>query len=103
MEEKLGIWENKECIQCGACCYDLNKILNNLELESCPFPIIKDNKCCCKIYEDKGRAWANHSCDGFFCGNLNRLPTGYEIKERLRKIAFKLGTAPKNFRIDTKV
>ncbi len=74
-----GIWGNKECISCGACCYEnFGKL--------CNYQKIRDNKSFCKIYDERPGM-----CSAHFCGHLET----EEEREEYRRIAREiLHTAP---------
>jgi len=61
LTQKLGIWGNEKCMQCGACCYDYNK--NSL----CRYQSIRDGKSYCKMHESPKR---DRLCQNWFCVNL---------------------------------
>jgi hypothetical protein len=99
VEKGMGIWGNDKCVQCGACCYEWNKYLFEIEArttEKCENFTIKDGKAYCLAHEgDRKRI-----CGSFFCGD-----TDFYFRfrcrgdENLRKIAEMLGTVPENYKI----
>ena len=99
VEKGMGIWGNMECAQCGACCYEYNKYLHEIEArngEQCKNFIIEDGKAYC-LAHDKER---EPLCEKYFCGNTDFIfRFMYEVDERLRNIAESLGTAPSSYSI----
>lgn len=92
LDSNLGIWENKSCVQCGACCYDYN----NYQL--CRNQEIRDGKSYCGIHDNSER---EKLCQVWFCNSLgdksiSAIPTHIQdsIKQRLIAIAKGLGTTP---------
>jgi hypothetical protein len=83
-DSKTGIWGNIECVQCGACCYELYERFGCL----CPEQEIKNGKSYCKKHPFK-----EPLCADFFCNNMHEI-----VSMRLRKIAEILGTVPKDYK-----
>jgi Fe-S-cluster containining protein len=84
-DERLGIWGNKECAMCGACCYEHSMMSYD---EPCEHQNIINKKSYCGIYESKPGI-----CDAFFCGMLDE-PEEIIYRWRLRALSKKLGTSP---------
>lgn len=98
MEDKLGIWGNEYCLQCGACCYKINQFLEKIDSQGCSYLSIKGGQTECIIHHKERRHTNN--CNTYFCGDPNQLQFEKE-QETLRQIAFELGTAPKNWKENT--
>ena len=91
-DSNLGIWGNESCVQCGACCYEINQ---SLDKKSCDNQEIRDEKSYCLRHDEKDRKWGE-LCSGFFCANIKRhsFPDPEWAREELIRIAIKLGTNP---------
>ena len=81
LQEKLGIWGNKNCFKCGACCYEYNGY------HLCRYQEIVDGKSSCKVHNKPER---DRLCQTWFCSELE---TGEPVHEFM-EIAKQLGTAP---------
>lgn len=95
--EKLGIWGNEECLQCGACCYDMHMSIYG---KLCKNKIIQNGKSYCKIHDEEERAFPE--CSSWFCAKLRNplidTPDALECIDhkiqRYTEIASELGTRP---------
>lgn len=99
VEKGIGIWGNTKCAQCGACCYEWNKYLFEIEARTtirCENFTIKDGKAYCLAHESCRKP----ICKNFFCGNTEfYFRFGCHGDENLRKIAEMLGTVPNDYKI----
>ena len=90
IDDKLGIWGNKECIQCGACCYGYHMRLYG---RPCEHQEIECGKSICIIHERP----RERICETYFCGGIPHVPETTQMRERLREIANNLGSAPQTY------
>jgi hypothetical protein len=81
LDSNLGIWGNKNCVQCGACCYDYYACTDSL---LCKHQEIKNKKSYCLTHEDPNRA---DTCKKWFCGQLNNSPYKEDFQTRLIEVA----------------
>lgn len=99
VEKGMGIWGNTECAQCGACCYEWNKYLHQIEareIEQCENFVIQDGKAYCSAHNDSRKPIRRD----YFCGNTDFIfRFRYGSDETLRKIAEMLGTVSADYKI----
>lgn len=89
-DDKIGIWGNTECLQCGACCHEYYMYLYG---KPCEYQKIEDGTSVCMIHGQP----REEICETYFCGKIPRVPETTRPRERLRQIAVDLGTVPKNY------
>ena len=98
-EGGIGIWGNKECVQCGACCYEYSKCLYEkgmIKTEECENFEIKDGRAFCLNHDGE----REQICEKYFCGNVQPiLRFRYGGDKNIRAIAEELGTTPENYKI----
>ncbi|MEK9175096.1 MAG: hypothetical protein AAB795_00725 [Patescibacteria group bacterium] len=102
-EKGLGIWGNRTCIQCGACCHEYFKYLFKIgasNTEQCAHFSIKDGMAHCMIHEQQREA----ICTNYFCGDTDFIfRFGEKGDAKLREIAETLDTVPFSFKIPSLV
>lgn len=79
LNQKLGIWGNISCVQCGACCYDLHDCTDSA---LCRNQEIKNGKSYCVLH-DKNKP---KTCKDWFCSGLNN-PDLMPYQEIMRNTA----------------
>ena len=85
--DKVGIWGNKECMLCGACCY---RHLNQIGAKGHCYEII-DRKAYCTMHEEP----RGFLCELYFCW----MEDDPGKREELRRIAIDiLKTAPPGYK-----
>ncbi len=90
IDDKVGIWGNSECVQCGACCYEYYMYLYG---KPCEYQNIENGKSFCMIHEES----RPRICEIYFCGKIPHVSETTRQRETLRQIALELGTVPKNY------
>ncbi|MFH0949474.1 MAG: hypothetical protein V1802_03220 [Candidatus Aenigmatarchaeota archaeon] len=99
VKKGIGIWNNTECVRCGACCYEWNKYLHQSgakETEQCKNFVIRDAKAYCLVHNEH----KSPLCQDYFCGDTGfTLRVKYGGDEMLRDRAKILGTVPPGYKI----